>query len=177
MEKAKNVLGLILKCQRSGERDLLVTLVTREHGRIITVARGVRRLSSAKRSFLEAGNLVHIQLITTKNWPLLTQATLVADTMSVRGDLSSLRKFMLFLEILDRLLVSEELEPDLFQKILYLRELLLHHVRNDLIQTNFSQVLSSLGFSDDLPAHHSVSQQVNSILDTHLRSFEYLSVH
>jgi len=175
MAKSKNYLALVLKCQRSGERDLLVTLVTRQHGRLLTVAKGVRQLTSTRRSCLQAGNLIHAQLSPTASWPILAQATLVSDTHTARTQLTSLRKFLLYLEILDRLLVSEELDSQLFTQILTLRELLLRQVRNDLIQSHFQQVLAALGFSPESPGQ-SVSQQVNAILDTRLRSFDYLSV-
>ena len=96
--QANNYLALVIKTQRLHERDLIVTLLTREQGKITTVAKGVRHLSSSKRAFLEGGNLIHAQLITTKNWPLLTQAQLVADASSIRTDLIGLKKFLLFLE-------------------------------------------------------------------------------
>ncbi|MBQ6436615.1 DNA repair protein RecO [bacterium] len=174
--QANNYLALVIKTQRLHERDLIVTLLTREQGKITTVAKGVRHLSSSKRAFLEGGNLIHAQLITTKNWPLLTQAQLVADASSIRTDLIGLKKFLLFLEILDRLLVSEELSPELFEQILYLRQMLLARVRNDLVAERFQSVLDQLGFGRSHQVHASINQQVNQILDDNLRSFEYFQV-
>jgi len=174
--KTANYLALVLKTQRLHERDLIVTLVTREQGKVTTVAKGVRHLSSSKRAFLEGGNLIHVQLVTTKNWPLLTQAQLVADTKDIRADLTGLKKFLLYLEILDRLLVSEELEPALFQQVLYLRELLLKRVSNQVVREHFAQLLSQLGFGEG-SQEASINQQVNTILDDQLRSFHYLSPH
>ena len=173
--KSHNQLALVIKCQRHHETDLLVTLITRERGKILTVAKGVRKLTSKRRSALEAGNLVHAQLIDTKGWPLLTQTKLVADTIAVRHELAAMRKFLLFLEIIDRLIVAEELSPELFEQILYLRELILHRVSNEIVREHFTHVLQALGYADERP-EASINQQVNAILDSQLRSFEYLSV-
>jgi recombinational DNA repair protein (RecF pathway) len=104
---------------------------------------------------------------------LLTQASIVSDTREVRTDLSNLRKFLLFIEILDHLLVSEQLSGQFFHQLLYLRELFLKKVGNHTIRLKFSQILQDLGFTKEL-ATTSISQQVSSLLDQKLYSFEYL---
>ena len=176
MSQAHNYLCLVLKTKHYRERDLLVTLVTREHGRIIVNAQGVRKLNSRKKAALEVGNLIHAQLVTTKNMPLLTQAQLVSDSIDVRQNLTSMRRFLLFLEILDRLLVSEQLDDELFDKIIYLRQLLIAGVNNNLVRQHFTEILRLLGFAYDGSQTLSITGQVNQILDSSLRSFDYLTV-
>ena len=174
-KKTSTVLALVLRYHRGRERDLLVTLATREYGKITVAAKGVARLCSSKRPCLEIGNLAKVHLVETKGLPLLTQANVVSDTRAVRADLSSLRKFLLFMEILDRLLVSEELSPQFFHQLLYLRELFLQKVSNHTIRLKFAQVLQDLGFTH-APAPISISQQVSALFDQKLYSFEYLRV-
>ena len=168
-------MALVIKEQRTCERDLAVTLVTREQGKILVAAKGVRQIKSSKRAYLETGNLVHVQLVTTRGWPILTQAQLVASAAAIREDFTSVKKFLLFLEILDRLLVSEELSPALFQKIIYLRELFVQRAGNRLIQPHFEEVLALLGYANP-QAQTSISQQVNQILDSPLHTYDYLSI-
>ena len=170
----ENILALVIKCQKSHDRDLLVTLLTAEHGKIITVAKGVCRLNSHKKPYLQSGNLIHVHLVQTKNWPLLTQATLVNEVATIRQDLNQLRRFLLFLEILDQIMVDEELDPTLFQKILYLRELLLQQVSNRLVQNQFQKILVDLGFTDNKKPLTSVSGLVSNLTNRQLHSYDYL---
>ena len=176
MSKQNNFLCLVLKSQASRERDLLVTLISREQGRVVVSARGARQLGSSKRAYLQAGNLVHVHLVETKGLPILTQAQLVADTLAVRTDLRQVKRLLLFLEILDRLLVGEELPAAQFQRIITLRELMVRGISNRVIKEHFEQLLASLGYYDERHGAEPIIAQVNSILDTRLRSFDYLSL-
>jgi DNA repair protein RecO len=173
-QKQGNYLALVLKSRRSRERDLLVTLLTKRQGKILVVAKGVGHLHSTKRASLEAGNLIRAHLIETKGLPILTQCTLIGDSREVRGELVYLRKFLLFLEILDRLLVSEELSMELWQKVLYLRELFLKKLSNKVVRPNFLVVLEQLGYGGG--SESSIVGQVNQLLDSQLCSLNYLSL-
>jgi DNA repair protein RecO len=174
--KSSTHLALVIKCQRYRESDLFVTLLTKQWGRVVVIAKGVRKLTSTKRSFLETGNLIKTHLIHTKGLPILTQTELLSSTHEIRTDLSALRKFLLFMEILDHLLVNEQLPTPLFQKILYLRELFLKKLGNHLIRPHCHHLLKQLGYTDDHSSAANITQQVTHITKRQLCSFTYLSL-
>ena len=99
--KSQNVFALVNKVNNSREHDLLVTLLTQEKGKVMTVAKGVRKLTSSKRAFLEPGNLIKTQLVETKSWPILTQAQLMEAIGETRNQLKDLRRLLLYLESID----------------------------------------------------------------------------
>jgi DNA repair protein RecO len=170
-----NYLALVIKSRRIHERDLLLTLLTPQQGKILVAAPGVRHLTSTKKAYLETGNLLHAQLVTTKGLPLLTQATLVTSAQPIRVHLASLRRFLQFIEILDSLFVNEELSPPIWRQILFLRELFLHQASRSSIQEHFSQLLATLGYSDQRPLVGSICQQVGEIIERPLHAYDYLS--
>ena len=171
---SQNYLALVLKYRKNHEQDLLVTLLTREQGKIIAVAKGVCKLNSSKRAYLEPGNLVQVQLVTTKNWPILTQAKLVADTGNLRDDLAQIRRLFLYLEILDLLLPEEELPLPLWQKIIYVREMIWQKLGTRLIRQELKNILAALGYVDERQQLTSVTHLVSEITGSHLHSYEYL---
>ena len=64
--------AIILRTQKLGEADRIITMLTREHGRIRGVAKGVRRTKSKFGARLEPGSHVDIQLFVGKLFtPLL----------------------------------------------------------------------------------------------------------
>ena len=175
-QRQHNYLALVLKSRPQGERDALVTIVTQQVGRVVAAAPGIRQLRTPKRAYLQAGNLVHVQLVETKSLPLPTHAQLVSAADPARATLAQLKRLLLFLEILDRLLTSEQLPPDQFQRLLYLRELFLHNLSNRLIKQHFISFLTDLGYFDAAHADDSITVQVNTILDSQLHSFEYFAL-
>ncbi len=56
--------AVVLRVQKLGEADRIVTLLTRRHGRVRAVGRGVRRTSSRFGARLEPGSHLDVQLLT-----------------------------------------------------------------------------------------------------------------
>ena len=64
---------MVIRTQKLGEADRIITLFTREHGRVRAVAKGVRRTKSKFGARLEPGSLVDIQLYVGKTFDIVTQ--------------------------------------------------------------------------------------------------------
>ena len=70
--------AVVLRAQKLGESDRIVTLLTRSHGRVRAVARGVRKTSSRIGGRLEPFAHVDIQLYTGKSLDSVTQVESIA---------------------------------------------------------------------------------------------------
>jgi len=76
--------AIVLRTQKLGEADRIITMLTRDHGRIRGVAKGVRRTKSKFGARLEPGSHVDIQLYTGKTFDTVTQ---VEALMNYAGQL------------------------------------------------------------------------------------------
>jgi DNA repair protein RecO (recombination protein O) len=65
--------AVVIRTQKLGEADRIVTLISRQHGRIRAVAKGVRRTKSKFGARLEPGSYIDIQLYTGKTFDVVTQ--------------------------------------------------------------------------------------------------------
>ena len=65
--------AIVLRTQKLGEADRIVTLFSKAHGRIRAVAKGVRRTKSKFGARLEPASYVDIQLYTGKTFDVVTQ--------------------------------------------------------------------------------------------------------
>ena len=65
--------AIVIRTQKLGEADRIITLFTREHGRVRAVAKGVRRTKSKFGARLEPASLVDIQLYIGKTFDIVTQ--------------------------------------------------------------------------------------------------------
>ncbi len=70
--------AVVLRTQKLGEADRIVTLLTRQQGRVRAVAKGVRRTSSRFGARLEPFMYVDVQLWTGRSLDIVTQAETIA---------------------------------------------------------------------------------------------------
>lgn len=169
--------GIVLKRSDVGEKDQVITLITREKGKIVVVAKGVRSLTSSKRSSLEPGTYVKGLLHTTKTLPILSQAATLAPTDYALSSLSRIRQLSQFLEIVDRLFVEEELDDVTFEHLLKLQQLICEkQINAAVVKQALQELLEMLGFSEPETQPSSVMGFVAELTDKPMRSFEYLVV-
>lgn len=110
--------AIVLRTHKLGEADRIVTLLTRQHGRIRAVAKGVRRTTSKFGSRLEPFSYIELQLAQGRNLDVITQAeTRVAFSAELGMDYERYTAGTVMLETAERL-ATEEREPSTQQFLL-----------------------------------------------------------
>ncbi|MGH3316774.1 MAG: DNA repair protein RecO [Nocardioidaceae bacterium] len=110
--------AVVLRTQKLGEADRIVALLTRRHGRVRAVAKGVRRTSSRFGSRLEPFMHVDLQLAEGRSLDVVTQAeTLAPFGERISSDYGLYTTGTAMLETAERL-VTEEHEPAVQQYLL-----------------------------------------------------------
>ena len=71
--------AIIVRTQKLGEADRIITMLTKEHGRIRGVAKGVRRTMSKFGARLEPGSYVDIQMHAGKTFDTITQVEAIQN--------------------------------------------------------------------------------------------------
>ncbi|NED99945.1 DNA repair protein RecO [Phytoactinopolyspora halotolerans] len=105
--------GVVLRTQKLGEADRIVTLLTRENGRIRAAAKGVRRTTSRFGARLEPFMQVDVQLATGRTLDVVTQVeTLSPYGTRICADYGRYTAGSAILETAERL-SAEEREPAL----------------------------------------------------------------
>ena len=105
--------GVVLRTQKLGEADRIVTVLTRRHGKVRAVAKGVRRTKSKFGSRLEPFSHVDLQLYTGRNLDIVSQAESIRSYGNdVVDDYPAYTAGTAVLETADRL-TAEEKEPSL----------------------------------------------------------------
>ncbi|MFZ1721960.1 MAG: DNA repair protein RecO [Microgenomates group bacterium] len=170
--------GIVLKRINTGETDRIVTLLTKEQGKMVAVAKGVRTLSSTKRASLEPGNIVKAFFVRTKSLPLLTQTRLVSDCIDLPQTLQRLRQLSELLEILEKLFVEEELDLNTFRTVLNVRNLVISKQSSPKkVRESLVSLIVALGFQNpDDTKHTSISEYVASLSEKPMRSYEFLKL-
>jgi DNA repair protein RecO (recombination protein O) len=105
--------GVVLRTQKLGEADRIITVLTRRHGKVRAVAKGVRRTKSKFGARLEPFSHVDLQLYTGRNLDIVSQAESIRSYgPSIAADYPAYTAGTAVLETADRL-TAEEKEPSL----------------------------------------------------------------
>lgn len=103
--------AVILRVQKLGEADRIITLLTRRYGKVRAVAKGVRRMTSRFGARVEPFCHVDLQLYTGRTLDVITQVqTLDAFGVHIVDDYQRYTSACAVLETADRL-AAEEGEP------------------------------------------------------------------
>ncbi len=100
--------GLVLHRVTLGETDRILTLYTREHGKLSAVAKGARSAKSRFGGVSELFTYSRFLLATGKSLDLVTQAEIADSFPPLRNDLDLLARATYFCELLDRFTLERD---------------------------------------------------------------------
>jgi DNA repair protein RecO (recombination protein O) len=93
--------GLVLKNIPFGEADLLVTLYTREAGKVRAIAKGARRSNSKLVGHFESLTAARLSLARGRNLDIITQVEVFNNFSLLKSDLPTLAKGLYVAELVD----------------------------------------------------------------------------
>lgn len=109
--------GVVLRSIKLGEADRIVTLCTRERGKVRAVAKGVRKTSSKFGGRLEPISHVVLQCYEGRELDTITQAETIDAFRQTREDLDRLRRAISMLEAVDSVVQEDHPNPSLYQML------------------------------------------------------------
>jgi DNA repair protein RecO (recombination protein O) len=108
--------AIVLRHSDYGEADRLLTLYTREHGKVRAIVKGARKIASRKAGHLEPFTHVKLQLAKGRDLLIVTQAETIDMYQPLRDDLTRTGYAAYVIELLDRFVPDEETAtPSLFR--------------------------------------------------------------
>jgi DNA repair protein RecO (recombination protein O) len=111
--------AVVLRHANFGEADRLLTLFTREQGKVRAIAKGVRKLTSRKAGHVEPFTYVTLQLAKGRDLFIVTQAETVNTFSGLRDDLVKTSYAAYIVELLDRFTYEEETpHPPVFRLLI-----------------------------------------------------------
>jgi DNA repair protein RecO (recombination protein O) len=100
--------AVVLRHANWGEADRILTLYTREQGKLRAIAKGARKIRSRKAGHLEPFTHITLQLARSRDIPIVTQVETIDPYLPVREDLTRTGYAAYVLELLDRFTYEQE---------------------------------------------------------------------
>lgn len=115
--------AIVLGSHKLGEADRVVTLLTRQLGKVPTVVKGVRKIKSRFGGRLEPFSVIQAQLYAGRNLHTLTGADTIATHAAIREKPATLNPGLAVIDMLHRSIPDFEQRPRTFNLMLnYLEE-------------------------------------------------------
>src|SRR3972149_937081 len=106
-ERTFRVEAVVLRHSDWGEADRLLSLYSREQGKLRAVAKGVRKVRSRKAGHLEPFTRVNLLLARGRDLLIVTQAETIDPYLPLREDLVRIGYAAYVVELLDRFTYDE----------------------------------------------------------------------
>jgi DNA repair protein RecO (recombination protein O) len=111
--------GIVLRTYRLGEADRIVVVLTRQHGKVRAVAKGVRKTKSKFGSRLEPMSHIAVQFYEGRGeLDIVTQADSVDHFRAIREDLDRIARASAMLEAAEQMSMERQVNVRLYQMLL-----------------------------------------------------------
>lgn len=139
--------AVVLRKRNFGEADKILTLFTRDNGKLTCIVKGARRPASKKSGHIELGNWCKVFLAKGKNLDLLTEVEIKKAFGSEILTLENTNKIYHLLELVDYLTVHNQKNKDVFILLVsYLKKVAKEEDFNLLSSVFKIKLLARLGF-------------------------------
>lgn len=110
--------AIVLRTYKLGEADRIIVMLTRNHGKVRAVAKGVRKTRSKFGSRLEPASHVHVQLYAGRgDLDTVTQVDAKENLAALREDLDRLTTAVSLLEAVDHIAPDREANGELYKML------------------------------------------------------------
>ncbi|MEK7616841.1 MAG: DNA repair protein RecO [Patescibacteria group bacterium] len=161
--------GIILKRRNFGEADRILTVFSLQRGKIVVLAKGVRRITSRRAGNVELLNRVVMYLYQGKGMPVLTEAESLENFEKIKSDLTLSTYAFHIIELVDKLTAENQDNRILYEHLVEVLKRLSKNPRQVLVRAFEAKILSNLGFISFKPYGVYLSHPWG-VIGSHLRS-------
>ncbi|GAB4398939.1 MAG: DNA repair protein RecO [Anaerolineales bacterium] len=151
-ERSYRLEVIVLREYDWGEADRILTVFSREQGKLRLLAKGVRKIRSRKAGHLLPFTQSQLQVAAGREMPIITQAETIQAFASLRENLTLIGYTSYVIELLDRFTYEEGEHLSLYRLLLNTLQRLSHPDLDPLITLRYYEIrlLDAVGFRPQL---------------------------
>lgn len=168
--------AVILRRKNLGEADRILTIFTKEHGKMRVIAKGVRRITSRRAPSLEPFSHVLLYLYKGKVWDHVTDVKVIHAFSTLGQNIDFISRGYYVCELIDSLLPEKQEHQDIFDLLIST----LTHVslgmewESSLFARDLLVRLGYLSESHVIP-NQSMQSYIENITQRRLHSFRFIA--
>jgi DNA repair protein RecO (recombination protein O) len=107
--------AIILRKKNFGEADVLLTLLTRNNGKLRVIAKGARKTTSRLVGHIELFSIISGQINLQPTIPILSQVNVEHSIIGLAEDATALQRISLLSEVVDRAMEEGVIHEDIYR--------------------------------------------------------------
>ncbi len=165
--------GIVIRKNNLNDLDRLLTIYTKDYGKILVKAKSVRKNQAKLKGHLELFLLTHLMIAPGKGFDIITGAETLENFSWLRKDLSSLAGAYYLSEITDKLIAGPERDANIWNLLLDSFEELNQKKENTKnIVSNFeNKLLEFLGYGEQ----KTPLSFIESLINERIKSYPLLT--
>lgn len=176
-DKGYRVEGIILKRKNYAEADKILTIFTKQKGKICCLAKGIRKINSRRAPSLELFNQVKAYIVKGRGFDLITDVETIKNFPKLQKKLTTISIAYYLVELIEKLTAENQENLPVYQLLIEILEKI--EKKGNLNQPEINDfqkiLLISLGFG--LPKtvnKRSLDEFIENILNKRINSRRFL---
>ena len=158
--------AIVLKKYSLPNQDRIITLFTKEIGKVSVVAKGIKKITSRRLPHAETANLINVSLSISKERFYFADSTLLSGFTSIKAESRKTAFLYYFFFILTRILPEHQPEPAIYQLTMrFLIKLSGLSRPNDFPLVRYmNTLLNDLGYTEENSSFESLQRSIEEII-------------
>ncbi|OGG03342.1 DNA repair protein RecO [Candidatus Gottesmanbacteria bacterium RBG_16_37_8] len=131
MIRTYRIEGVVIRKDKMGEADYRLTVLSKNSGKLVIIAKGVRKITSRKAPHLDLLNHLKLFLAKGKTFDILTDVEAIDNFSFLKTHLSRIAVSFKMIELVNRLIPEREEHTQIFGRLLSDFHLLNKHIKLD----------------------------------------------
>lgn len=180
MPRSYKIEGIVIRRVNYAEADKLITIFSKFHGKIVVLAKGIRKIKSRKAAHLELFTQCTSFLAVGRNFDIVTESQTINSYSNLRSDLNKLAYAYRIIEIVDRLCPEKEIHRNVYHLLLNTLKIIddksLKNPR-EIAEQFLVEILWELGYlpKGNLISGDKLNNFLENIIERHLKSDSLLT--
>jgi len=166
MKRTIKTEAIVLRKRSLPNQDKIVTLFTKELGKVNVFAKGIKKITSRRLPHVQTANLINIVLYKKEDRFYLQETSLVSGFSQIKKDQSKLQILYRLFFVVERMLPENQNEAEVFKLVMsFLIELSKSQDQeSSLLLKYLNKILKLLGFSKEDKSYNELTSSIEEII-------------
>lgn len=172
MNRNHSAEGIVISRRNFGEADKLISIFTKQYGKKVILAKGIRKISSRRSPHLELFSQIRFIFHDNNNLPILTEVASINTFAFIRNRLERVGMGYIVLELVEKLTAENQASREIYDLLVnFLTDLSDIQIKRSQMESRLTEfkfrILGILGFirQDVIWNSGQLDQQIAQILE------------